>query len=167
MESTDIPTLFRRLTHGLYVIGVAHEARPDGFTAAWVVQASYDPLLIAVSVNPQNASHRLLHAAGSFTVNVLKRGQLDLARRLGTRSGRDVDKLAGVSWHPAASGAPVLDDALAFFDCRLTGSMPAGDHELVLGRVVDGAILDAEAKPMTYGETGDMDGSSVLYPGHF
>jgi flavin reductase (DIM6/NTAB) family NADH-FMN oxidoreductase RutF len=61
----------------------------------------------------------------------------------------------------------VLDDALAYFDCRLEGSLPAGDHELVLGRVVDGAILDADAEPMTYVETADMDGSSALYPERF
>ena len=164
IASTNICALFRRLTHGVYVIGVAHGSRRDGFTAAWVVQASFDPLLLAVSVNPKNASHALLRASGSFTVNVLKRGALDVARHFGTRSGRDGDKLAGVSWHPAASGAPVLDDALAYFDCRLTGSLPAGDHELVLGRVVGGAILDADAEPMTYVETADMDGSSALYP---
>ena len=156
--------LFRRLTHGVYVIGVAHDTRRDAFTAAWVVQASFDPLLLAVSVNPGNASYPLLHASRGFTVCVLKRGQLDLARHFGTRSGRDGDKLSGIRWQPAASGAPVLDDALAYFDCRLTGSLPAGDHELVLGRVVGGAILDADAEPMTYVETADMDGSSALYP---
>lgn len=166
-SSTSVCALFHRLTHGVYVIGVAQGMQRDAFTAAWVVQASFDPLLLAVSVNPHNASHAILRSSGRFSVNVLKRGQLDLARRFGTRSGRDGDKLAGVSWHPAASGAPVLDDALAFFDCHVAGSLPAGDHELVLGRVVDGAILDAGAEPMTYAETGDMDGSSALYPRHF
>ncbi|MET0216975.1 MAG: flavin reductase family protein, partial [Burkholderiales bacterium] len=166
-SSANICALFRRLTHGVHVIGVAHGSRRDGFTAASVVQASFDPLLLAVSVNPGNASYPLLHASGGFTVSVLKRGQIELARRFGTRSGRDGDKLAGIPWHPAASGAPVLDDALAYFDCRLEGSLPAGDHELVLGRVVDGAILDADAEPMTYVETADMDGSSALYPERF
>lgn len=166
-SSTSICALFRRLTHGVYVIGVAHESRRDGFTAACVVQASFDPLLLAVSVNPCNASYPLLQASGHCAVSVLKRGQLDLARHFGTRSGRDGDKLAGVPWHPAASGAPVLDDALAYFDCKVEGSLPAGDHELLLARVVDGAILDPHAQPMTYAETGDMDGSRALYPERF
>jgi hypothetical protein len=42
--------------------------------------------------------------------------------------------------------------------------MPAGDHELVLGRVTDGKVLDWNAAPLTYADTGDMDGSSALYP---
>jgi flavin reductase (DIM6/NTAB) family NADH-FMN oxidoreductase RutF len=156
--------LFRRLSYGVYAIGVAEGDRRNAFTAAWVMQTSFDPLLLALSINPDNASHPLLHAGGGFTVNVLKQGQLELARRLGTRSGRDEDKLAGVRWRPGRSGAPILEEALAYFECELAGRTPAGDHELVLGRVVDGKILDPSSTPLTYAETGDIDGSSALYP---
>jgi flavin reductase (DIM6/NTAB) family NADH-FMN oxidoreductase RutF len=161
---SDIAALFHRLTFGVYVIGVADGERRDAFTAAWVMQASFDPLLLALSINPGNASHPILHAGRSFTVNVLRRGQLALARRFGTRSGRDEDKLAGLAWHPGRRGAPILDEALAYFECELQSSLDAGDHELVLGRVTDGQILAPDAEPMTYGETGAMDGSSELYP---
>lgn len=163
----EISELFHRLTFGVYAIGVASGERRDAFTAAWVMQTSFDPLLLALSINPDNASYPLLHAGGGFTVNVLKRGQLELARKLGTRSGRDEDKLAGMRWHPGRTGAPILDEALAYLDCKVNGRLQAGDHELVLGRVVDGKILDRGAAPLTYAETGDMDGSSALYPAKF
>ena len=159
----DIGAVFRRVTLGVYVVGVADGARRDAFTAVWVTQVSFDPPLLAVSVNPQNASYPILRTSGGFTISVLKQGHLDLARRFGTRSGREEDKLAGVRWHPGRSGAPILDEALAYFDCEVSTSFPAGDHELVVGRVVDGRLLDADAAPMTYAETGDMDGSSGLY----
>jgi flavin reductase (DIM6/NTAB) family NADH-FMN oxidoreductase RutF len=163
----QVEALFRRLTVGVYVVGAAHNEERDAFTAAWVMQVSFNPLLLAVSVNPENASWPLVRGSGWFTVNVLKQGQLDLARRFGTRSGRSHDKLAGIPWHPAGSGAPVLDEALAYFECQAVGRLAAGDHELVVGRVVDGRILDEIAMPMTYAETGDMDGSSALYPLRF
>jgi flavin reductase (DIM6/NTAB) family NADH-FMN oxidoreductase RutF len=163
----EIAELFRRLTVGVYVVGVAHDERRDAFTAAWVMQASFDPLLLALSINPLNASYSLLHGSGAFTVNVLKQGQLEVARRFGTESGTEHDKLEGVRWHPGRRGAPILDEALAYFDCDLTGSLHAGDHEIALGRVTDGRILDSRATPMSYGETGDMDGSSGLYPARF
>lgn len=163
----EIGALFRRLSLGVYVVGAAQGERRDAFTAAWVMQVSFDPLLLALSVNPHNASYPLLHASGTFTASVLKRGQLELARRFGTRSGREQDKLAGVRWHPGRGGAPILDEALAYFDCEVTQAFPTGDHELVVGRVVDGRILDPGAVPMSYAETGDMDGSSVLYPARF
>jgi flavin reductase (DIM6/NTAB) family NADH-FMN oxidoreductase RutF len=165
--ANEIAELFRRLTLGVYAVGVAHGQRRDAFTAAWVMQVSFDPLLLAVSINPDNASYELLHASGGFTVNVLKQGQLELARRLGTRSGRDQDKLAGIRSRPGRLGAPILEDALAYFDCELRGRTRAGDHELVLGRVVDGKVLDGNASPLTYADTGDMDGSSALYPRQF
>ncbi|MFL5404008.1 MAG: flavin reductase family protein [Gemmatimonadales bacterium] len=156
--------LFRTLTLGVYAVGVADGNKHDAFTAAWVMQTSFDPLLLALSINPGNASYSLLHGGGGFTVNVLKQNQLELARRLGTRSGRDGDKLAGVRWRPGRSGAPILEQALAYFDCELTGRQRAGDHEVVLGRVVDGKILDPAAAPLTYADTGEMDGSRELYP---
>jgi flavin reductase (DIM6/NTAB) family NADH-FMN oxidoreductase RutF len=164
---SDIAALFHRLTHGVYVIGVADGERRDAFTAAWVMQASFDPLLLALSINPDNASYPILRSGQTFTVNVLKRDQLELARRLGTRSGRDEDKLAGLAWRPGRRGAPVLGDALAWLECELQSSVPAGDHELVVGRVTDGAIQAAEAEPMSYADTGAMDGSAALYPEHF
>lgn len=164
---SEIAELFHRLTLGVYVVGVAQDERRDAFTAAWVMQASFDPLLLVLSINPRNASYSLLSAGGSFTVNMLKRGQLGLARRFGTESGKERDKFAGVRWHPGRGGAPILDDVLAYFDCELTQSLPAGDHELMVGRVLGGRILDSDAVPMSYVETGDMDGSSALYPGRF
>jgi len=163
----EITTLFRRLSLGVYVVGVADGERRDAFTAAWIMQVSYDPLLLALSINPQHASYRILHGSRAFTVSVLKERQLDLAKRFGTRSGRDEDKLAGTRWRSARSGAPVLDDALAYFDCEVSASFPAGDHELVLGRVVGGEVLDRDGVPMSYAETGDLDGSSALYPPRF
>ena len=159
----EIAALFRRLSVGVYVIGVADGERRSAFTAAWVTQVSFDPLLLVMSVNQQNASYGILRASGAFTVNVLERGQLELARRFGTSSSRDHDKLAGVPWHPGANGAPVLDDALAYFECTLQDRHTAGDHELVVGRVMGGRVLAPDAAPMLYAETGDMDGSSTMF----
>ena len=164
---SEIADLFHQLTFGVYVIGVADGDRRDGFTASWVIQTSFEPLLLAVSVNTGNASHPILRAGRSFTVNVLRQGQVDLARGFGTRSGRDTDKLAGVRWHPGRLGAPILDDALAYFECEMGATLPAGDHELVLGRVIDGRIMAPGAVPMTYAETGELDGSRDLYPRRF
>jgi flavin reductase (DIM6/NTAB) family NADH-FMN oxidoreductase RutF len=65
------------------VIGVANGEERNAFTAAWVMQVSFDPLLLALSINPQHSSYRLLKEGGTFSVNVPKHGQLDLAARFG------------------------------------------------------------------------------------
>jgi flavin reductase (DIM6/NTAB) family NADH-FMN oxidoreductase RutF len=164
MANSDLAELFRRITLGVYVIGTAAGNRRDAFTAAWLMQVSFDPLMLALSVNPQNASRELLHAGGGFTVSVLHEGQQDLARHFGLSSGRERDKLEGIAWRPGRGGAPVLWDALAWFECELAGTVPAGDHEVVLGRVRGGGLVAPAARPLTYAATGDMDGSSALYP---
>lgn len=160
----DVADLFRRLTTGVYVIGVAAGGRRNAFTAAWLTQVSFDPLLLALSVNPEHASWPLLLEGGGFAVSVLRPGQLPLAEAFGTRSGRDADKLAGVAWRPAPSGAPVLTDAVAWLDCRLHARFPAGDHEVVLARPVAGELLTSEESPLLYPDTGEIDGSRALYP---
>jgi flavin reductase (DIM6/NTAB) family NADH-FMN oxidoreductase RutF len=165
---SDAPLeLFRRLTNGLYVVGVAHGNRRNAFTAAWITQVSFDPLLLALSINAAHASYPILMAAGVFTVSVLRQGQLELARHFGTQSGRVIDKLVGQRWRAALEGAPVLLDAAAYLECRLIGRYAAGDHELVLAQVVGGRVLAPDAKPMTYAETGNLDGSADLYPPTF
>jgi flavin reductase (DIM6/NTAB) family NADH-FMN oxidoreductase RutF len=156
--------LFRRLTNGVYVVGTAYDGRANAFTAAWVTQVSVEPLLVALSINPKGASYPLLAGSGVFAVSVLSQGQLELARHFGTVSGRDADKLAGMRWHPGTLGAPILDEAAAFFECRVTALHPAGDHLLAVAQVVGGAVLADEARPLRYDETGNIDGSEALYP---
>ena len=160
----EIAALFRQLSGGVYVVGVADGNRRNGFTAAWIMQVSFDPLLVALAINPGHASYPLLRESGAFAVSVLERGRLDLAEAFGTRSGRDVDKLAAVRWRAAGSGAPVLDDATAFFDCRVVSRHPAGDHQVVIARVVDGGVVAPAAERMLYAETGNLDESEALYP---
>ncbi len=165
---SDAPLeLFRRLTNGLYVVGVAHGDQRDAFTAAWITQVSFDPLLLALSINPGHASYPILMASGVFGISILRRGQQELARQFGTQSGRTVDKLAGQQWRAALEGVPVLLDAAAYLECRVAGRHAAGDHELVLARVVGGRVLAPEATPMMYAETGNLDGSAELYPKSF
>lgn len=167
MTGTNPAALFRRLTAGVYVIGVADGDRANAFTAAWVMQVSFEPLLIALSVNPANASYELLAGSGVFVVNVLRAGQQDVARRFGTPSGRDDDKMRDVRWRRGAAGAPILEDAAACLACRVVADLPAGDHRVVIAEVTGGELLDAAAVPLRYDETGTMDGSDALYPRSF
>ncbi len=161
---TDVADLFHRLTAGVYVIGVAHGDRRNAFTAAWLTQVSFDPLLLALSVNPGHASWPLMQGGGGFTVNVLAREQLSLARHFGTQSAREADKLAPIPWRPAPAGAPILDGVVAWLECRVQQHVTAGDHEIVVAQPVAGELLRPDAHPLVYAETGELDGSRELFP---
>lgn len=165
---TDSPfTLLHKLTNGVYVVGVAHQGSQNAFTAAWITQVSFDPVMLALSISRKHASFSMLKASACFTVNVLREDQLDLARHFGTQSGRDVAKLAQTRWSPSPLGAPILLDALAYLECRMTESFATGDHELIVGQVVGGTIFAPDARPLRYADTGNMDGGEAIFPSGF
>jgi flavin reductase (DIM6/NTAB) family NADH-FMN oxidoreductase RutF len=164
---SDIATLFRKLTTGVYVIGVSDGSAHDAFTAACVMQVSYQPLQLSLAINPEHASYKLLLAGRAWTVSVLRSDQIEWARRFGTETPQGTDKMHGVAWGSAGSGVPYLKEALAYFDCRMVADYAGGDHRIVLGRVVGGAVLATEARPLIYAETGNLDQSAALYPTSF
>ena len=73
--------------------------------------------------------------------------------------------MALTGWATDRIGLPLLREALDWFECEVVSEHPAGDHVLVLGRVIDGKLIDSAADPMCYRKTGAMDGASTLYPG--
>jgi flavin reductase (DIM6/NTAB) family NADH-FMN oxidoreductase RutF len=141
---------FAGLVHGVYIVTTRFEELVNGMTAAWVSQVSLNPLLIMVSVAPARYSHRLIRDSGILAINVLDPGQVDLAKRFGYKSGRKVDKFAGLDWISAATGAPILPQAYAYFDLKLVETFNAGDHTLFLGEVVEAKILHPQAQPLVF-----------------
>jgi len=165
--TADIIALFRRLTAGVYVVGVGDRNRFDAFTAACIMQVSYRPLLLSLAINPRHASYELLRSGQVFSVSVLDRSQTELARRFGTGANDVHDKLSGIEWRHGLSGAPILAQALGYFDCSVRAESAAGDHRLVLGAVIDGALLRPQAPPLVYSDTGNLDGSAELFPDRY
>ncbi len=153
--------LFKLISAGVYVVGVSDPNRRNAFTAAWVMQASFSPLLVVFSINPSHLSYRILASSRECSINVLKQDQMDYAKHFG-REGLS-DKMNLGDWQSSKMGVPYLNDSLAFFDCKVSHFSPAGDHELVVCEVVDGSILN-QGSPLLYSATGDMDGSQAMYP---
>lgn len=160
-----IPALFRSLTQGIYVVGVSDGHDSNAFTASWVMQVSFTPMMLALSINPNHSSYKLLKHSGKFSVNVLAKDQVELAAHFGNPASSN--KLSGISWGVFKTGAPVLSNALAYFECHFDHETPAGDHRLILGRVVSGELLQSDEVPLTYQDTGNMDGADRLFPDSF
>jgi flavin reductase (DIM6/NTAB) family NADH-FMN oxidoreductase RutF len=159
-----VADFMQTISTGVYVIGVSDGQRANAFTASSVMPVSFKPVMVVFGVGMDHASRPLLHAGKSFTINVLKSDQIELARHFGSVSGRDADKLAGIRWRPGLQGAPILVDALSCIECARLAMVPAGDHELVLGEVLGGGILARDASPLLYRDTHNLDGARALYP---
>jgi Flavin reductase like domain len=98
-------------------VGVGHGEAHNAFTAAWVMQVSFDPLLLALSINPRHPSYGLLNESRAFGISVLKESQLDLAGYYGQPGSAD-KKLTLTEWTTDRIGLPLLRDALAWFECK-------------------------------------------------
>ncbi len=152
--------LMQHITQGVYVISVGQGQQQNAFTAAWLMQVSFQPLLICFSINPQHHSYPLLKQSSVCCISILKHDQLLEADHFGHSS--PTDKMQGYNWIQTETGSPALADSLAYFTCRVDHYTDAGDHQLVVCEVLNGTIL-SDAPPMLYSDTGDMDGSSALY----
>ncbi|MEQ1739723.1 MAG: flavin reductase family protein [Methyloglobulus sp.] len=157
IENTSL--LSKQITHGVYVISVADGSEQNAFTAAWVMQVSFAPPMIAFSINPEHYSYKLLQASGECTVNVLGQDHLAIAAHFGSSGVRE--KMTTYRWQSGKTVAPVLSDSLAYFDCKLSHTTDAGDHKIAVCEVIAAAELNS-GWPLLYWQTGNMDGSGNL-----
>ena len=156
----DIASVLKHLTHGVYVIGVAEGEVTNAFTAAWVMQVSFSPVLLAISINPEHYSYQLLKQGRVCSINVLSQQQMPIAAHFG-QSGV-ANKMALGTWSSDLTGAPVLQESLAYFDCKVSYEVAAGDHQLVICEVMAAKQLKKGAV-MLYSDTENMDNSAELY----
>ncbi len=148
MDDAAKKEALRLFTYGLYAVATGDEAEWDAFTANWVTQVSFDPPLLAVSVENTSTSLTILRRTGLFSVNVFDATQRDLAGKLGKPFARSPEKLEGLSRGAGERGTPVLLDGLAWVECEYISEQPAGDSTLVVARVVGARVLRRE-EPLT------------------
>lgn len=145
------PAEFRRVL-GNYPTGVCAitAISPDGAPVAMIVgtfsSVSLDPPLVGFFPDKRSTSWPQIERAGGFCVNVLGSDQQPVCRRL---SASGTDKFAEVPFALSDNGAPILEGATAWIDCTLHDVTEAGDHFLVLGRVLAMATV-READPLLF-----------------
>jgi flavin reductase (DIM6/NTAB) family NADH-FMN oxidoreductase RutF len=109
------------------------QGEPVGFTANSFTSVSLDPPLLLVCIAASASSYAAFREAGRFGVSVLGAAQREASTVFATRGA---DKFASVGWAPRRTGAPLIEGAVAWFDCETDRIVPAGDHAILLGRVV-------------------------------
>jgi flavin reductase (DIM6/NTAB) family NADH-FMN oxidoreductase RutF len=146
--------VLRMFTYGMYIVTSAAEGEePGAFTADWVSQVSFEPRMLALSVEQDAHSLGVIRKSGVFAVNVLESGQRELAGQFGRSTAKVGNKLADYEYSTGSTGSPLIAEALGAIECRVVHEHPAGDHVLFLGEVVD-AHLNREGEPLTMKETG-------------
>jgi flavin reductase (DIM6/NTAB) family NADH-FMN oxidoreductase RutF len=140
--------VMRQWVSGVTIVTLQAGDRMHGLTVSGFLGVSLEPPLVAVSIGQELTSYRLLAENAAYAVNFLRDDQRELSDRFAGRLG-DVDRFAGLTTHTASTGAPILDDCLAWLDCRVVATHAVGDHTLYVGEVV-AAKMNAQASPLLY-----------------
>ncbi len=140
----------RAFPAGLAVLTVDVEGERVGLTVGSLVSLSLEPPLVGVAVSRQAAMHELLRGANAFGFSLLAADQAVAAQHF----ARGVPPIAmwhGIGWRPGETGAPLIDDALGWLECRLDAEHATGDHTFFVGEVV-ALTRGRVAPPLVYAD---------------
>lgn len=138
----------RSLAGAVNIVTTTHAGHRHGLTATAVCSATAEPPTVLVCLNRHAATHGALAKSGVFCVNVLRAEDSELSNAFsGAQSGEG--RFRSRDWTRLATGAPVLVDALAAFDCRVAKSLAHGTHTVFLGEV-ERILLGRKGEPLLY-----------------
>jgi flavin reductase ActVB len=135
-----------RFASGITVITARDEqGTPHGMTVSAFSSLSLSPPLILVCIANDATMAPLIARTDTFAVNILSAGQEAVSRRF---AGKVDDRFAGIGYHEGDLGAPILEEVLAWMQCRIVARHEAGDHVIVVGQVEQASAI--EGKPLLY-----------------
>ena len=151
-EETPRESLGRALgmiPSGIFIVTAAREPVRSAYVGSWIQQAAFEPPAVTIAINKQRPLLGLLAPGCGLGINILGRGQAQLYARFEKGFTLDEDPFAGITIDTIMTGAPLLHEAFACLDCRVQTMLDAGDHMVILAKVLAGAVRQA-GEPMTY-----------------
>ncbi len=140
-----------KMPSGLYVVGSTDRGdRRNGMTLNWATQLGFDPKLLGIGVEQEAFTHELITIGGVFSLNLLDREDRAIVRKFTKPVEVDLGAktLNGFPVHDGRTGAPVLDQAVAYLDCEVRQSVDTGGHTLFIGEIVDCGFQKDEETPV-------------------
>ncbi|MCA9933085.1 MAG: flavin reductase family protein [Anaerolineales bacterium] len=149
--SADFRDALRHFPSGVTIVTIQApgEAKPHGLTVSAFVSISPEPPLILISIDQKAYGHELLQREGAvFAVNILAADQEELSNRFAWV--KDEDRFAEGEWGTAVTGAPILQNALAWLDCTIYTHYETGTHTIYIGEVQSSGVPRANEAPLIY-----------------
>jgi flavin reductase (DIM6/NTAB) family NADH-FMN oxidoreductase RutF/rubredoxin len=147
----NIEALFN-ITYGLYIVSSGDRNKGNGYISNTVFQVTSEPPRFAVCCNKNNYTSEVILQSGAFSVSVLHKGTSpEIFGRFGYKSGRDYNKLEGMSVRYGETNVPIiLNDSIAFLECKMIQTVDVGTHYIFIGELVGCEELDNTKEPITY-----------------
>jgi flavin reductase (DIM6/NTAB) family NADH-FMN oxidoreductase RutF/rubredoxin len=147
----SIDALFK-ISYGLFIVSSGDKSKGNGFISNTVFQVTAEPVQFAVCCNKDNFTAGVIIETGNFAVSVLhEETDPEIFGRFGYKSGKDFDKLKGMNLVYGETGVPiVLNDSVAWFECRVKQTTDVGTHLIFIGELVQAVLTDDIKEPITY-----------------
>jgi flavin reductase (DIM6/NTAB) family NADH-FMN oxidoreductase RutF len=146
--------LMARFATGVSVVAARHGPLLAGMTANAIATISIDPPLMMASIAQKAETHGAIIGSHAFAISILAEDQQALAECFALpTTAEKLTGFCGATWHEAETGSPVLDGALAFFDCRLSARHDGGDHTIFIGEIVAAGFRE-DAEPLLWYASG-------------
>ena len=129
---SDLDHALGRISSGLYLLAARKGDVTSAMLASWVIQASFQPLGVAIAVAKDRAIESLLHIGDTFVLNVLEDTNYQrLMKHFLKRFPPGADRFEGIATYNATNGSPILAEALAYLECTVTSRLEASDHWII------------------------------------
>lgn len=147
----DFEALFK-ISYGLYIVCSGDKEKGNGFISNSVFQVTAEPAQFAACCNKENYTAEFIRKYKAFSISVLHQdAPADIIGKFGYKTGRNIDKLDGVGLKIGETGVPiVLDESLAFMECKLVQTFDVGTHLIFIGELIQAEILDDNKELLTY-----------------
>lgn len=157
MEDADrqrLRAMMGRFATGVSVVAARHGPLLSGMTANAIASISIDPPLMMASIARKAETHTAIIGSHAFAISVLAHDQRELAMCFAqpTTAGK-LTRFCDAPWHEAETGSPILEGALAYFDCRVAHRHDGGDHTIFVGEVVAAGFRE-DADPLLWYASG-------------
>lgn len=146
-DAREFRTVLGHFATGVTVVTGIADGSPVGLAANSFSSVSLDPPLVLVCMAATSETWPLIRKSDAFGVNVLGEHQEDICRRF---ARKEVDRFESTPWEMAVTGSPVFSDALVWLDCVIVAEHTAGDHTVVIGRVVALARRPEGGRPLLF-----------------
>lgn len=132
----QLKDVLRFWTTGVTVVTASHQGSQHGMTVNSFTSLSLEPPLVSISLEKATRTHQLVMQAGRFGVSILAAGQQELSNRFAGRESEQSNRFEGVDIFTLETGSPLLRQAIAYFDCRVSVTHDAGTHTIFISEVL-------------------------------
>ncbi len=148
-RADELRAAMRAWTSGVTIVTAVYKGERHGMTVSSFTSISLDPPLIVISLQTASRTHDMVARAGAFGVTILAAQQRQLSERFANSRATMTERLDGLATETLVTGAPLIKGGLAYLDCRVRQSIPAGMNTLFIGEVVAVRGDDHDA-PLVY-----------------